>query len=451
MMKIKGIFKRLILPSLTILSPFLLFSQKSGDFHQYQNSNFDFKELASNLNFDANLNKVNRNVKVGVFVEENGDENNNDFNNLQAIFQFFAPNSNLIIYRFKTGEQWNKGLSHFETVGVEMVLHLYKEKRTFLNEYFSNGRDLLKLGDFLDYWSGKTGIINFFDGSRTLGDEINSNFSFFAKQEDRFKKDSRLFNYVKNFGNSAGIVKSNHFILPELKFAYQLNIRDSNIKFYSAFLLSAIFSALSSSFGSYESLKERNLKIISALSLTGQPSENSNLGFNGTHSSEGFGFINYKHAYFTLEQGNYLYNNYDGNEYVSEPFELLKGQKFSALVFNDRFSEKEVVGEYLSGFSGFFYNFGKTLRDGVSNLLYGQPNYKTNDFDISIEIYRGSWQKIIEANSDISPFDKISFKAFEDAQYRIRVSNVNFQPDKPKKYFLTWRRYPAEFRSNVYS
>ncbi|WP_341517561.1 hypothetical protein [Mesomycoplasma ovipneumoniae] len=199
---------------------------------------------------------------------------------MQAIFQFFAPNSNLIIYRFKTGEQWNKGLSHFETVGVEMVLHLYKEKRTFLNEYFSNGRDLLKLGDFLDYWSGKTGIINFFDGSRTLGDEINSNFSFFAKQDDRFKKDSRLFNYVKNFGNSTGIVKSNHFILPELKFAYQLNIRDSNIKFYSAFLISAIFSALSSSFDSYESLKERNLKIISALSLTGQPSENSNLGFN---------------------------------------------------------------------------------------------------------------------------------------------------------------------------
>ncbi len=71
-MKIKGIFKRLILPSLTVLSPFLLFSQKSGDFHQYQNSSFDFKELASNLNFDANLNKVNRNVKVGVFIEENG-------------------------------------------------------------------------------------------------------------------------------------------------------------------------------------------------------------------------------------------------------------------------------------------------------------------------------------------------------------------------------------------
>ncbi|WP_341491492.1 hypothetical protein [Mesomycoplasma ovipneumoniae] len=91
MMKIKEIFKQLILPGLTILSPFLIFSQKSGDFHQYQNSSFDFKELASNLNFDANLNKVNRNVKVGVFIEENGDENNNDFNNLQKIFQFFCP------------------------------------------------------------------------------------------------------------------------------------------------------------------------------------------------------------------------------------------------------------------------------------------------------------------------------------------------------------------------
>ncbi len=90
-MKIKEIFKQLILPGLTILSPFLIFSQKSGDFHQYQNSSFDFKELASNLNFDANLNKVNRNVKVGVFIEENGDENNNDFNNLQKIFQFFCP------------------------------------------------------------------------------------------------------------------------------------------------------------------------------------------------------------------------------------------------------------------------------------------------------------------------------------------------------------------------
>ncbi|ATP59919.1 hypothetical protein [Mesomycoplasma dispar] len=446
----KKIFKLASVSSLLVLSPFFIFSQKSPVFSDPLDLNFNFEELAKKLNFDKNLNQLNRNVKVGIIIEENGRENNINYNNLQSIFQFFSPNSNLIIYRFKTKEQWLQGLKHFETVGVEMVLHLYKQERTFLNGLLQNGEKHMKFGDFLDIWSDKTGIINFFDGSRIPGDEINSNFSFFAKTDDRFKTNNRMLTYTKIFGNGAGTVKSNHFIVPELKFSYQLNSHFSNIEFYSSFLLAALFSQLSSSFDGYEELKERNLKIITALSLAASPSENSNLGFNGTHSNEGFGFINYKDAHLTLEQGNYLYNKFDGNEYTSSPFELRKDQKFSAIVFHDKFSKKYVRGEYLSGFYGFFYNLGKNIKEVFNTTFYGKPETKLNDFDISIEIFRGGWEKIIEANSEISPYDKISFHAFEDGQYRIKISNVNFLTSKPSKYFLAWRRYPPKFKTEKY-
>ncbi|MXR05743.1 hypothetical protein DR095_00215 [Mycoplasma flocculare] len=437
----KKMFMLLASSSLLILNPFFIFSQKGPVLSNPLDLNFNFKELAKKLNFDKNLNQLNRNVKVGVLIEENGKDNNTNYNNLQSIFQFFSPNSELVVYRFKTKEQWLNGLKHFETVGIEMLLHLYKEERTFLNGLFQNGYDQIKFGDFLDLWSGKTGIISFFDGSKIPGDEINSNFSFFAKTDDRFKTNNQILSHTKIFGDGFGAVKSNHFIVPELKFSYQLSSHSSNIEFYSSFLLAALFSHLSSSFDSYESLKERNLKMMTALSLTASPSENSNLGFNGSHSNEGFGFINYRDAHSTLEQGNYLYNKFDGNEYTSNPFELRKGQKFSAIVFHDKFSEKEVKGEYLSGFMGFFYNISKNIRDSFSALFNGRPNFKLNDFDISIEIYRGGWQKIIDANSKISPYDKISFNAFENGQYRIKVSNVNFLINKPGKYFLAWRRY----------
>lgn len=441
----KKIFRLLGGLGIVISSPFFIFSQKGQIISNPIELNFNFQELANKLNFDRKLNRLYRNVKVGVLIEENGDKNNIDYNNLQAIFEFFSPSSELVIYRFKTKEQWLEGIKHFETVGIEMLIHLYKKERTFLDDLFWKNGEYIRLGDFLDLWSAKTGIINFFDGSRPPGNEVNSHFSFFAKTDDRFKTNNQMLSHTKIFGNGLGIIKSNHFVFPELKYNYQLSPHSSNMEFYSAFLLAALFSQLSSSFDSYESLKDRNLKIMTALALTANPSENSNLAFNGTHLNEGFGFINYTDAHFTIQQQNYLYNKYDGNEYTTSPFELVKNQKFSAIVFSDKFTERLIFGEYLPGFSGIFHNFQKNIKLITNASFYGLPEFKVNDFDISIEIFRGGWHKIIEANSTISPYDKISFKAFEDGQYRIKISSQKFLPDKQSKYFIAWRRYPSDF------
>ncbi|CNS13883.1 Uncharacterised protein [Salmonella enterica subsp. enterica serovar Typhimurium str. DT104] len=101
----KKIFRLLGGLGIVISSPFFTFSQKGQIISNPIELNFNFQELANKLNFDRKLNRLYRNVKVGVLIEENGDKNNIDYNNLQAIFEFFSPSSELVIYRFKTKEQ----------------------------------------------------------------------------------------------------------------------------------------------------------------------------------------------------------------------------------------------------------------------------------------------------------------------------------------------------------
>ncbi|MBG0730551.1 hypothetical protein [Mycoplasma sp. 'Moose RK'] len=441
MNKIFYLVRAVIFVIFAVFSPIFLFSQKNGIIGNPTNASFNFAEIAEKLNYNQDLNQVKRTVKVGILIEENGDENNINYNNLKQIFQFFSPNSNLIIYRFKTSEQWLDGIKHLETSGVEIVLHLYKDDREFLAHPLPSNGQFVKFGDFLDRWTEKTGILHFFDGEKTVGDEIFSNFVIFAKVDDKFKNSGKFFNYAKIFGNGYGVSKSNHFVVPELNFNYQLNSGKATVDFYPIILLGALFSQLSSSFDSYDNLKNVNQKILIALSLTAKPSENTNLGFNGTHINEGFGHINFKNAFLTLEQGNFIHNKFDGSTYTSAPFELIKGQEFSAMIFHDKFSQKSV--EIIeSAFSAFF----RKIYNSISKIFTSPENPKLNDFDISIEIFRGGWTKIIEANSEISPFDKIYFRAFEDAQYRIKVTNADFIPGKPSTYFLAWKKYPIQLR-----
>lgn len=453
---IAKIFKKFSLTSgmiLPILSPLVLFSQQLNE-KPIQNISFDFDDLAKNLNFHKFANTANRDIKIGVMLY-NSTKNQNQLllENLQKIFNYFVSSPKIITTNFSSEQSWVEGLEMLHNQNVELILHLYPLNLDFLLKKIKIKNTTFDFSEILNFYSNTDGVVHFFDADNPVGKSVFTQLSILAKTDDKQRQKHSPLTITKTIDSQGSGLIAPHFVIPKLKYKIENQFRSAKIEYYPAIVSGALFSQLLANYSSLQNSKTNNQNIWAALSLNSSNSDNQNFSFNGMHVAEGFGYINYDKSLRFLSglEPNSERISQDYNESKTfSMFNMSKGDKLSALLFFAPKNYKEIfdntpeiikekpttgwqnIWNRLQFWKPWFQNKSKAINQTKEEQVLN------NDFNIYLEVLKGSWQVLMVADSQLTNFDKINFQAFEDGVYRLRVESKNFNSNLNYKYNVFW-------------
>ncbi|CAT05369.1 HYPOTHETICAL PROTEIN MCJ_006750 [Mesomycoplasma conjunctivae] len=432
--KMKTLFQKIFLSLFSLATMPLFYSQSNVVFKNI-NTNFDFQDLDKKLNFIKNESEETRNITIGVIFYSQNKEKDIDVKNLETIIKHYVGNPKIYWTYFQNEDEWFSGIQNLKNQNAEVILHLY-ETPVFLDQAkFEIDNLNFNFASFLDYISSQTGILHFFSGEKNPKSAILTRFSVFSKTDDKKRLKNQILNSSLAFNlQNSGIVSS-QLLVPKLRYKQNNDYKEAVIGYYPTIVVASIFSQLSSSFDIITDLKQHNSMILAALYLSAKTEDNLDFSFNGLHAREGFGIVNFYESFRQLKS-NKVKNYHFSGEFHFEDFDLKEGQEINVILLFDNFSQIVKKGQtpfqniwnFITGFPLFINNKPISIEAQSSNLW--------NNFDIELEVWRGSWQKVTTANSKLTNFDRLHFKAFENGKYRIKVVSPNFDKKKNSTFVL---------------